>query len=206
VRGRDVELELGDEALQARDLALRYLHHEARQRRRVDDRMLERALQSAADEPRVERIVAVLHEHGALREAQERAPCVLEHRRADEHRAVDVVPLLRVRVDGRAAVDERVEERKRLLEREALGAELEDEERRVAGGLDVERDELSFVQRRLRSDLGRVDGDLLPRHRGRGATRLQEDRARAHRAIRSARRAQLISSRVTARSSRTAAP
>jgi hypothetical protein len=129
VRRHDVEAELGHQPLQARDLSLRDLHHQARQRRGVDDRMLERALQTATDEPRVEGVVAVLDKHRTLSEPQERSPRVLEDRRADEHRAIDVMAPLRVRIDRRAAVDERVEERERLVEGEALGAELEDKER-----------------------------------------------------------------------------
>jgi len=206
MRRLDVETELVDQALQARHLALRDLHHEAGERRRVDDRVLERALQAAAHEPRVERVVAVLHEHGALREAQKGSACVLEHRRADQHRTVDVVALLRVRVDGRPAVDERVEERQRPLEGEALRAELEDEERRVAGGLDVQRDELRLVEGRQRPDLGGVDGDLLPGHRFGRTSRLEIKRLGAHLATESARRAHAISSVVTARSSSTATP
>ena len=62
------------------------------------------------------------------------------------------------------------------LEREALGAELEDQERRVAGGLHVEGDELRVVERRQRADLGSVDRDLLPRHGRGGAARLEVER------------------------------
>src|SRR5581483_5192420 len=145
-------------------------------------------------------------ENRALREAQERAPRVLEDGRADEHRAVDVVPLLRVRVDRSAAVDEGVEERQRFLEREPLGAKLEDQERRVAGRLDVEGDELSFFERRQRTDLGRVDRDLLPGHGLDRAAGLQEELVVAQREVSSALRAHAISSRVTARRSRTATP
>ncbi|SRR6266852_6037685 len=99
--------------------------------------MLERALQAAAHEPGVECVMAVLDKHCTLREPQECPARVLELGRADEHRAFDVVPPPRVRVDGRAAVDERVEERQRAVELETLGADLEDEEWRVACGLDV---------------------------------------------------------------------
>jgi|SRR5579859_232151 len=166
--------------------------------------MLQGALEPAADEPRVEGVVAVLNEHGAVGEAQERAARVFEHRRADEHGAVDVVAPARVGVDRRPAVDQRVEKGKRALEREALGAKLEDEEWSIARGLDVEGDELRLVERRRRVDVGRVDGDLLPGDRRGRATWLEVDLLLLHRATRSARRAQAISSRVTARS-RTAA-
>jgi len=60
VSRRDVEAKLGHQPLQARHLSLRKLHHQPRQRGGVDDRMLERALQATADEPRVEGVVAVL--------------------------------------------------------------------------------------------------------------------------------------------------
>ncbi len=117
---RDVEAKLGHKPLQARHLTLRKLHHQPRQRGGVDDRMLERALQATADEPRVEGVVAVLDKDRTLGEAQERAPRILEDRRADEHRAVDLMAPARIRIDGRAAVDERVEEGERLVESEAL--------------------------------------------------------------------------------------
>jgi hypothetical protein len=203
VRRRDVEAELGHEPAQAGDLALGYVHHQAGKRRGVDDRVLERALEPAADQPRVERIVAVLDEHCAVGETEERPPSVLESRRADEHRAVDVVALAGVRVDRRAAVHERVEEGQRAVEAKALGSQLQHEERRVARGLDVEGDEFRLVQRRVRPDLGRVDGDLLPLHRRGGAARLEEERllplVGAHALRRRARRAKSSSSRVTAR-------
>jgi len=199
VSGRDVELQFGHEPLQSRHLTFRNLEHEARQRARVDDRMLQRALQAAAHEPGVERVVAVLHEHRGLREPEEGTAGVFEHRCSDEHRAIDVVAPLGVGVDRRPAVDERVEEREGLLEREALRAKLEDEERRVAGRLHVEGDELRLVKQRQRGDLRRVDGDLLPRHGLDRAPRLEEERFGAHDAIDSARRAQSISWRVTPR-------
>jgi len=159
---RDVEAELVHEPGQPGRLALRQVEDEARQGRGVDDRMLERALQAASDKPGVERVVAVLDQDRALSETQEATPCVLELGRADEHRAIDVVTSAGVRVDGRAAIDERVEERQRAVEPEALGADLEDEERSVAGCLHVERDELGVIERSLGADLRRVDRDLLP--------------------------------------------
>src|SRR5207247_9248835 len=116
------------------------------QRRGVDERMLERALQAASDEPGVERVVAVLYQHRALSETQEAPSCVLELGRSDQHRAVDVVTSAGVWVDGRTAVDKRVEERQRAVEPEALGADLEDEERRVAGRLDGERDGMGSTE------------------------------------------------------------
>ena len=110
MRGRDVETQYLDEGGETRRLPLREVEDESRQRGRVDDRVLERALETATDEPRVERVVAVLDQHGALREAQECPPRVFELGCADQHRSLDVVTPARVWVDGCAAVDERVEE------------------------------------------------------------------------------------------------
>jgi hypothetical protein len=202
----DVDAEVGDQPGQPGHLALRKLHDKAGQRGRVDDRVLERALEATTDQPRVECVVAVLHEHGAVGETQEGAARVLEHGRADEHRAVDVVALAGVGVDRGTAVDERVEKRERAIEREALSAQLEHQEWSVPGGLHVEGDELSVVERSERPDLGRVDRDLLPRHRRCRASGLQVERFSAHRASTSARLAHRISSFVTARSRSTAIP
>jgi hypothetical protein len=210
VRRRDVEAKLRDQLGQAGHLALGEFHHEAGQRGGIDDRVLQRAFQAAAHEPRVEGVMTVLHEHRALREPEERTPRVPEDGRSDEHRAIDVVPLFSVRVDRRAAVDQRVEEREWLLEREALGPELEHKEGRVACRLHVEGDELGLVEKSERSDLGRIDGDLLPRHELGSPAGLEVERIRpllrAHRAIENARRANAISSEVTARSRRQAIP
>ena len=167
--------------------------------------MRKRHLQAAADKPCVERVVTVLDQHRAMREAQESATRVLELRRADEHRPVDVVTPPRIRVDGSAAVDERVEERKRTIQPKALGADLQNEKWRVARGLDVKRDELSVFESGLAANLGRVDGDLFPGHKLRCAPRLQVERFGAHRASARARRAQAISSPLSARSKSTAA-
>jgi hypothetical protein len=99
--------------------------------------VLEWALEAAANQPGVESVVAVLDQNGPSRETQEGAAGVAKLGSADQHRAVDVMAPVRVRVDRRLAVHERVEERKRSVESEALGADLEDEERRVSGGLDI---------------------------------------------------------------------
>lgn len=205
---RHVEPELLHEAGQPWRLPFRQIEHEPRQRRGVNDRMLERALQSATDKPCVEGVVAVLDEHGAVRETQESAPCVLELRRADQHRAVDVVTLARVRVDGRAAVDQRVEEREGAFQGEPLRSDLEDEKRGVAGRLDIERDELRVVECGLRTDLGSVNGDLFPGHEFAGAPGLEIDLPgrRIHRASARARRAHAISSPLRARNRSTATP
>ena len=142
---RHVQAQHLDEVRESRRLAFGQFEDESRQGGGVDDRVLERALQAAADEPRVEGIVAVLDEDRALGEAEEPPPRVPELWRADEHRAVDMVTPARVRVDRRATVDEGVEEGERAVEREALCPELEDQERRVACGLHVEGDELCFL-------------------------------------------------------------
>jgi hypothetical protein len=86
--------------------------------------VLERALESAPDEPRVKCIVAVLDQHCALREAQECPTRISELRGADQHRALDVMTSARIWVDGCAAVDEGVEEGKWAVEPESLGADL----------------------------------------------------------------------------------
>jgi hypothetical protein len=204
---RHVESKLADEAGEAGRLTLRQVENQSSQRGGVDDRMLERAFQPSADEPGVERVVAVLDQHRALGEAEKAPTRVFEFGRADEHRAVDVVPLSGVRIDGRPAVDQRVEKRERAVEGEALGADLEDEERRIARGLDVKRDELGVVEPRPVGDLGRVDSDLFPRDRLDRSPWFQEEpaRRRAHLASASARRAHAISSPLNARSSRIAA-
>jgi hypothetical protein len=203
VRRRDIEAQLLDQPGQAWRLALGQVEHQPGKRGGVDDGVLERALEAAPHEPRVEGVVTVLDEHGALRKPQKRAPRVLELRSADEHRAVDVMAFARVRVDRRAAVDESVEEGQRALQREALGPDLQHEEWRVACGLDVERHKLRLFEPGPAPDLRRVDSDLLPRHRLGRPARLQVD-GTAHLASASARRAQAISSALTARSSSTA--
>jgi hypothetical protein len=106
---RDVESKLLHKAGEPRRLTLGEIENESSQRGGVDDRMLERAFQPAPDEPRVERIVAVLDQHCRLGEAEEGPSRVLELGGADEHGAVDMVPLPRVGIDGRAAVHQGVE-------------------------------------------------------------------------------------------------
>jgi len=117
----------------------------------------------------------VLDQDRTPREAQEGPAGVGKVRGADQHRAVDLVAPAGVGVDGRPAVDQGVEEGQRSAQPEALGADLEDQERGVAGGLDVDGDELGFRQRGVRADVRRVDRDLFPRHRLLGAPRLQAD-------------------------------
>jgi hypothetical protein len=109
---RDVQLELLDQAGETRRLALGQLENEPRKSRGVDDRMLQRAFQPATDEPGVEGVVAVLDQDGPLGKTEERPAGVTKLGRADQHRPVDVVPLLGVGIYGRAAIDEGIEERK----------------------------------------------------------------------------------------------
>jgi hypothetical protein len=160
--------------------------------------MLERALETATDEPRVEGVVAVLNEDRALGEPEKRPARIPELRRADQHRAVDVMALARIRIDGGAAVDQSVEEGKRAVETESLGTELEDQEWRVARRLHIDGDELGGIQRSLRTQVGCIDGDLLPGHRLRRAARLEKDRLLHQGAGARARLARRISSGVTA--------
>ena len=55
---RHIEAKLGHEAGQARRLAFRQIQDEAGERGRIDDGVLERALQASPDEPGVERMRA----------------------------------------------------------------------------------------------------------------------------------------------------
>lgn len=206
MRRGDIEPKLLDQPGEAGRLTFGQVEDESSQRRGVDDRMLERTFQPSSDEPRVESVVAVLDEYSALGEAEKCPARVPELGRADEHRAVDVVSLPRIRIDGRAAVDQRVEERKCARQGEPLGAHLEDEERGVACGLDIQRDELRILELGAVGDFGRVDGDLFPRDRLGCSSRFQKQLPRrAHRASASARRAHAISSPLKARSNRIAA-
>jgi hypothetical protein len=81
----DVKAQLLDQARQPWRLAFRQIQHQSRQRGGVDDRMLQRALQPATHQPRVECVVAVLDQDRALRKAKEGAPRVLEFGRPDQH-------------------------------------------------------------------------------------------------------------------------
>jgi hypothetical protein len=201
----DVQPQQLDQTREARCLALRKVEHQARECGGVDDRVLQRALEAAADEPGVERVVAVLHQHGALGKAQEGPAGVSKLGRSDEHGAIDVMAPARIRVDGRPAVDERVEKRERAIQPESFGSDFQDQERRVAGRFDVERHELRLVEPGRRADLRRIDRDLLPRHRPVRATRLQEQCPGFHLVSVIARLAHENSSPLTARRSTTAA-
>jgi hypothetical protein len=175
MRWRDVEGKLLNEPRQARSLTFGKLQHEPRQGRGVDDRMLQWAFQASTDEPRIEGVVTVLDQNGALSEAQEGPARVAKFRCADEHRTVDVMAPVRVWVDRRVAVHESVEEGERAVEPETLSADLQDEERRIARCLDVQGDKLRLVQPRLGPDLGCVDRDLIPEHQLHGSARLKEE-------------------------------
>jgi hypothetical protein len=115
MRWGHVKAKLLNQSSQPWRLTFRKVEHEPCERRGVDDRMLERALEATTDQPGVERIVAVLDENGALCESQERPPRISELGGADEHRAIDVVTLFRVRVDRRATIHQRVEKSKRAV-------------------------------------------------------------------------------------------
>ena len=161
--------------------------------------MLQRALEPPSNEPAIEGVVAVLDQNGALGEPKERPACVAEFRRSNQHRPVDVMPLLGIGIDRCPAIDEGVEEGKRARQLESLRAKLQHEEGGVACRFDVDGDELGIVQQRLRAELWRVDGDLLPGDRLRRPTRLQVEPFQDCR-LRSADRTNSTSSRVTARS------
>jgi hypothetical protein len=165
--------------------------------------MLQRALEPPTHQPAVEGVMAVLDQHSALGKAKKCPAGIPEFGRADQHLAVDVMALLGIRVDWRAAIDEGVEEGERAGKLEPLGAKLQHEERSVAGRLDVDGDELSVVQQRSRAQLRRVDGDLLPRDGLRRPARLEEERLHDDRL--SAERRNSTSSRVIARNRMTAA-
>jgi hypothetical protein len=109
--GRDVQRELLDQPRESRSLSLRKLQHQPGQGGGVDDWVLERTFQAPTHQPRVKRVVAVLDQNRAMSEAQEGPAGVSKLRCADEHRTVDVVAPVGVWVNGRLAVDKRVEER-----------------------------------------------------------------------------------------------
>jgi hypothetical protein len=91
-----------------------------------------------------------------------------------------VVTLFRVGVDGRPAIHQRVEEGKRAGEPESLRPQLQDQERRIACRLNVDGDELGVLQPCARRQLGRINGDLLPRYRLHCAARLEKDLLGSH--------------------------
>jgi hypothetical protein len=113
VGGSDIEAKLLHQPRQSRRLAFGQVQHEPCESRRVDDRVLQRALQTPADKPGVECIVAVLDQDSAVGKTKERTACVTKFGRPDQHRPVDVVPFLGVGIDWRTAINEGVEKRKR---------------------------------------------------------------------------------------------
>jgi hypothetical protein len=204
VSRRHVEAELLHQPCQTGGLALLKLEHEPGEGRGVDDRVLERAFEPPAHQPGVECVVAVLDENCAMGESKKRPSCVAKFWRADQHRTVDVVPLLGIGVDRRPAIDERVEEGKRAGQLESFGAQLEHQERGVPRRLHIDGDELGVVKRRLRAKLRRVDRDLLPGNRLRRPSRLEVNGLHDRRPSNAARR-NCISWRVIALRSTTAA-
>ncbi len=161
----DLDLERLHQACEARRLAAGQLEHQAAERRRVDDRVLQGPGEAPTEDPGVEGVMAVLDQDRAPGEVEEGPPGVAELRRIDEHLALDEVPPLGVGVDRRPGVDEGVEETQRPAQPEPLGTDLEDQEGPVAGGFDVHRHELGFLQRRLGADRREVIAtlDRLPR-------------------------------------------
>jgi hypothetical protein len=206
MRRRHVQLQHLDEPCQAGRLTFWQVEHEPGESGGVDDRMLERALEAAAHQPGVKRVMAVLDQHRALSKAEKGTPCVAKLGRANQHRPVDVMAAVGVWIDRSLAVHQRVEERQWPVEPETFRSNLQNQERRVACRLDVKRNELRVVQPRLGFDVRRVDGDLIPRHGLRRSPRFEVDGLGSHRACASARRAQPISSIVNPRSKRTATP
>jgi len=144
-----VQLQLLHDPGQARGLPAGQIEDQAGEGRRIDDGVLQGRLEAASDQVGVERVVAVLDQNRTLGEPQKstadlgEAGCVLQHV------AVDLVPLPGVGVDGRPSVDQGVEGAQAALQVEPLGPDLDHQERRVAGGLDVERHELGELERRV---------------------------------------------------------
>ncbi|GAC1685766.1 MAG: hypothetical protein PVS2B1_05750 [Candidatus Dormibacteraceae bacterium] len=121
-----------------------------------------------------------------------------------------MVPPVRIRIDRRLTVHQRVEEGERALERETLCADLQDQEWRVARALDIQGDELRVLEARLQTEARRIDGQLFPEHGHYCTARFEVERLWAHLysvlACARARRAQPISSMVNPRSNTTAPP
>ena len=106
--GRHVQAQLLHQSGEPRRLPFGQLEHEPGESGGVDYRMLQRALESPTNEPGIKCIVAVLNQDCPMRETQERPARFAELWRPDQHRPVDVVTLLGVRIDGRPAIDESV--------------------------------------------------------------------------------------------------
>jgi hypothetical protein len=110
VDGLDLDLQGFDQPGQPGRLAAGQLEHQPAERGRVDNRVLERPGQSPAQDPGVEGVVAVLDQDRSAGEVEKGSPGITELGRVDEHLALDQMPPLRVGIDGRAGVDEGVEE------------------------------------------------------------------------------------------------
>jgi hypothetical protein len=168
VDGLDLNLQRLHQAGKPWRLAARQLEDEAAERRRVDHRVLERPGEAAAEDPGVEGVMAVLHQHGSPGEVEKGPSCIAELGCVDQHLALDQVPPPGVGIDRSTGVDQGVEQAQRPAQPKPLGADLEDQEGPVPGGLDVHRPELGLLQKRLRADrrivvaqLGRLPGDEL---------------------------------------------
>ena len=158
--GLDLDLQCLNESRQPGCLTAWQLEHQPAEGGRVDDRVLERSGQASPEDPGVEGVVAVLDQDRSPSEVEERPPGVAELGGVDEHLALDQVAPLGVGIDRCAGVDEGVEQPQRPAQPEALGADLEDQEGPVAGGLDIDGDELGVLQRRLGIDRGIVVATL----------------------------------------------
>ena len=132
----------------------------------VHDRILQWRSEPATDEVGVEGVMAVLDQHRPARKAQEGSPGIAELGRPRQHRSVDEVALFGVGIDRRTAVDQGVEEGQRPTHPKALGADLQDQERGVAGGLDIERHEVGGLEEGVRTNALGIDDQLLEEHRG----------------------------------------
>ena len=154
--GLDLDLQRLHQPGQPRRLAARQLEDQAAEGRRVHDRVLERPGQAPTEDPGVEGVVAVLDQHRPPGEVEEGPPGVAELGRVDQHLALDQVPPAGVGIDRRPGVDQGVEQPQRTAQPEPLGADLEDQEGPIAGGLDVHRHELGVFKRRVGADRGEV--------------------------------------------------
>jgi tryptophanyl-tRNA synthetase len=171
----DLDLEQLHQPGQPGRLAARQVEHQAAEHGRVDDRVLEGSRESPTEDPGVEGVMAVLDQDRSPGEVEEGPPGVAELGCVDQHLALDEMPPLRVGVDRRPGMDQRVEQAQGPAQAEPLGADLEDQEGPVAGGLDVDRHELGLVQRGFRAD-GRevlLSGWRLPGDQFGSATRLE---------------------------------
>ncbi len=157
--------ELFDHPRQAGRLAGLQVEHQASHGGGVDDRVLERPLQTPTHEIGVESIMTVLDQDGAAGEAEEGRARVGERGRAHEHRAVDLMALLGVAIDGRPAVDQGVVQGERAAQAEALGTDLDDQERTIARRLDVKGDVVGVLEPRVRRHRIPLDDQLLEKDR-----------------------------------------